>query len=80
MTVAMTRRDFLGAAATLGTMALASRAAGAVQESTRAVGSVSGRLPGRGEFVVKNAHVITMDSKLGEIAGGDIHGHTISRR
>ena len=73
MTVAMTRRDFLGAAATLGTMALASRAAGAVQESTRAVGSVSGRLPGRGEFVVKNAHVITMDSKLGEIAGGDIH-------
>jgi 5-methylthioadenosine/S-adenosylhomocysteine deaminase len=73
MTVEMTRRDFLGAAAALGTMALAGNAAGAAQESTRAAGAVSGGLPERGEFIVKNAHVLTMDPKLGEVSGGDIH-------
>ena len=73
MTVEMTRRDFLGAAAALGTMALASRAAGAAQSATGAAGGVSGGLPERGEFIVKNAHVLTMDLKLGEISGGDIH-------
>src|SRR5215470_3676460 len=73
MTVEMTRRDFLGAAAALGTMALAGRAAGAAQSATGAAGGVSGGLPERGEFIVKNAHVLTMDPKLGEISGGDIH-------
>ena len=73
MTVEMSRRDFLGAVAALGTMALASSAAGAAQGATGAAGSVSGQLPARGEFIVKNAHVLTMDPKLGEIAGGDIH-------
>ncbi|HZH82429.1 MAG TPA: hypothetical protein VFD87_04735, partial [Phototrophicaceae bacterium] len=65
MTVEMTRRDFLGAAAALGTIALASRAAGAAQGATDAAGGVSGGLPERGEFIVKNAHVLTMDPKLG---------------
>src|SRR5215470_156991 len=31
------------------------------------------KLPGRGEFVIRNAHVMTMDPALGEIAGGSVH-------
>ena len=68
----MSRRRFLGAATALGTMALANRAAGAAQGAMGAAEDVSGQLPARGEFIVKNAHVLTMDPKLGEIAGGDI--------
>jgi len=30
-------------------------------------------LPERREFIIKNAYVITMDPKLGEIRRGDIH-------
>lgn len=36
---------------------------------TRSVGS----LPARGEFVVRNAYVMTMDSALGDLANGDVH-------
>ena len=32
-----------------------------------------GPLPARGEFVVRDAYVMTMDPALGDIAGGDIH-------
>jgi 5-methylthioadenosine/S-adenosylhomocysteine deaminase len=32
-----------------------------------------GPLPARGEFVIRGAHVITMDPALGDIAGGDVH-------
>lgn len=73
MTVEMTRRDFLGAGAALGAMALATSAAGAAQSAAGVAGSVSRGLPERGEFIVKNAHVLTMDPKLGEVSGGDIH-------
>lgn len=30
-------------------------------------------LPARREFIVRNAYVITMDSKLGDLARGDVH-------
>src|SRR6476660_5266272 len=30
-------------------------------------------LPRRGEFVIRNAYIITMDSSLGDVDGGDIH-------
>lgn len=33
----------------------------------------SGKLPPRGEFVVRNAYIMTMDAELGDIPGGDIH-------
>ncbi|HEY3151358.1 MAG TPA: amidohydrolase family protein [Candidatus Binatia bacterium] len=33
----------------------------------------SGKLPARGEFVVRNAYVVTMDPKLGDIPVGDVH-------
>src|SRR6185503_15649157 len=30
-------------------------------------------LPSRGEFVIRNAYVLTMDDKLGDLPRGDIH-------
>ena len=30
-------------------------------------------LPARGEYVIQNAHVMTMDPALGDIAGGSVH-------
>ena len=67
--IEMSRRRFLGAAAT---MALAGCATETATLSKDAGRSRLG-LPERGEFIVKNAHVLTMDPKLGEIHGGDIH-------
>jgi cytosine/adenosine deaminase-related metal-dependent hydrolase len=31
------------------------------------------RLPARGEFVIRNAYVLTMDAALGDVPGGDVH-------
>jgi 5-methylthioadenosine/S-adenosylhomocysteine deaminase len=33
----------------------------------------AGALPARGEFVVRGAHVLTMDSGLGDLPSGDVH-------
>ena len=30
-------------------------------------------LPARGEFLIRDAYVMTMDPQLGDIAGGDVH-------
>ena len=70
----MSRRGFLGGAAALGTMVLA----GCSAQGTRRAGvstrdSPAEKLPDRGEFVVRGAHILTMDPKLRDIAGGDIH-------
>lgn len=32
-----------------------------------------GKLPARGELVLRNGYVMTMDPQLGDIAGGDVH-------
>lgn len=34
---------------------------------------MAGQLPPRGEFVVRNAYVVTMDPQLGDIPRGDVH-------
>jgi cytosine/adenosine deaminase-related metal-dependent hydrolase len=54
-------------------MALAGCATNSTSGPRAAAGRGSGALAERGEFVIKNAHVLTMDPRLGEIAGGDIH-------
>ncbi len=59
----LTRRDFVGGAAVLGAAGLAGCA-----------GKPSpGKLPARGEFVIRNTYVMTMDPALGDIRGGDVH-------
>jgi 5-methylthioadenosine/S-adenosylhomocysteine deaminase len=39
----------------------------------RAFAQTAGSLPARGEFVVRGAHVLTMDATLGDLASGDVH-------
>jgi 5-methylthioadenosine/S-adenosylhomocysteine deaminase len=69
----ISRRGFLSAATALGTMALAGCATNAATPSGLAANRSPGRFPDRGEFLIKNAHLLTMDPKLGEIPGGDVH-------
>jgi cytosine/adenosine deaminase-related metal-dependent hydrolase len=56
----LTRRQLIGTAAAVG----ATLAAGPVAAAD---------LPQRGEFVVRNAHVLTMDAALGDLPRGDVH-------
>ncbi len=70
----ISRRKFIGAAAALGAAGLSACATNS-QPSSRlwAADRTSGKLPTRGEFVVRNAYIVTMDSKLGDIPNGDVH-------
>ncbi len=70
MTADMNRRRFLGGAAALGVAAYVEPAMAAEEKRT---GRAGGKLPARGEFVVRGAYVLTMDPTLGDIAGGDVH-------
>ena len=58
---AITRRQLIGTVAAVGANALVVHTATAAD------------LPQRGEFVVRNAHVLTMDSAQGDLARGDVH-------
>jgi hypothetical protein len=57
----ITRRGLIGSVAAIGA------ATTFVPRATMAA------LPGRGEFVVRNAHVLTMDPSLGDLDRGDVH-------
>src|SRR5436189_890069 len=57
----LSRRQLIGGGAALGAAALTAR------------GGSAADLPQRGEFVVRNAHVLTMDAALGDVARGDVH-------
>jgi len=68
------RRDFIEALAAVGAVGLSACTTGARQESKLwAADRTSGKLPPRGEFVVRNAYVVTMDPKLGDIPVADVH-------
>ena len=57
---AVTRRQVVAAAAAIGATAVST-------------GTAEAQLPARGELVIRNAHVLTMDPALGDLARGDIH-------
>ena len=70
------RRGFLGAAAATGTaglMAGPAAANGRARRRRKRRHTPDGRLPRRTNFVIRNAHVLTMDPQLGDIAGGDVY-------
>ena len=69
----ISRRGFLEAVAVLGSLGLASCASNERQSSRSAALGRTGPLPPRREFVVRNAYVVTMDAKLGDIPRGDVH-------
>src|SRR5262245_16470336 len=58
------RREFLQI---LGASALASAASGAPARAGKSA------LPSRGEYLIRDAYVMTMDRALGDIAGGSVH-------
>jgi len=60
-----------GAAALAGSPAFG--AAGQAQPEQGPPTRRAAGLPARGEFLVRNGHVLTMDPALGEIPGGDVH-------
>ena len=62
-----TRREFLGSVAALGALGLPGCA------SLAGAGGEPGRLPGRGEAVIRNAYVMTMDATLGDLSDADVH-------
>src|SRR5215470_33194 len=67
----ITRRRLLGTmAAAMAGLAAADRPLFAQSASGAAP---TGGLPARDEFIIRNATILTMDAKLGEIRGGDIH-------
>ena len=68
----ISRRGFLAAVAALGSTGLTACAT-RTGSSSRSSADRSGQLPPRGEFVVRNAYVVTVDPKLGDIPRGDVH-------
>src|SRR5205807_8422327 len=72
----LSRRGFLGGLTALGSISLAACATNSTKASRlRAASRATGQLPPRGECVVRNAYVLTMDPKLGNIPRGDVHVH-----
>jgi 5-methylthioadenosine/S-adenosylhomocysteine deaminase len=69
-TTILDRRSFLrGTALTGGGIVLGSY----VEPVTKVPAQGPPGLPPRGEFVIRNAYVLTMDPELGDIPGGDVH-------
>jgi 5-methylthioadenosine/S-adenosylhomocysteine deaminase len=70
----ITRRDFLEAVTVASAVGFTACSTSSRQASRLfAADRTSGKLPPRGEFVVRNAYVVTMDAKLGDLPNGDVH-------
>jgi 5-methylthioadenosine/S-adenosylhomocysteine deaminase len=68
------RRNFLRGMATLGFAGVAGVNIFATGcGSSTATESLAGALPARGEFIIRDAYVMTMDPQLGDIAEGHVH-------
>jgi 5-methylthioadenosine/S-adenosylhomocysteine deaminase len=64
----VSRRTMLRFGAALGALGIAEHAGAQVAAAPQPV-----RLPARGNFVIRNAHVMTMEPGTGDIIGGDVH-------
>jgi cytosine/adenosine deaminase-related metal-dependent hydrolase len=70
----ISRRGFLGTVAALSSVGLAACSTNSQQSSRLwTADRTSGKLPPRGEFVVRNAYLVTMDANMGDIPDGDVH-------
>jgi 5-methylthioadenosine/S-adenosylhomocysteine deaminase len=67
------RRTVLAGSTALGAAGLLPRLASAREGTTGQSAAAGQSLPARGEFVVRGAHVLTMDPALGELPRGDVH-------
>jgi cytosine/adenosine deaminase-related metal-dependent hydrolase len=69
----ISRRGFLGATAALGAAGMIAQFGCAPATQSGAVRSASrGGLPPRGDFVIRNAYVMSFDSKIGDLPRGDV--------
>ena len=66
------RRSFLGGAAAFAVAGSMPKAFAQGTADTR-FERAAATLPARGEFVISNAHIITMDPQLGDIPNGSVH-------
>ena len=64
-----TRREFLGGVAAFGALGLT----GCANLAGAGAGGSAGRLPERGEVLIRNAYVMTMDSSVGDLPDADVH-------
>jgi 5-methylthioadenosine/S-adenosylhomocysteine deaminase len=66
------RRSFIRGATALGTVGTVGPLSPSLMaQAQRGAGDL--KLPAQGEFTIANAYVMTMDSALGDIAGGSVH-------
>ena len=69
----ISRRTMLKGAAALTAVAAASGDVFAQPAGSRTAAGTSAQLPAPGEFVIRGANVLTMDSNIGDFATGDVH-------
>src|SRR4051812_22892927 len=67
------RRAFMRRLAGVGTASVTGAITPLAEAQQRSGGAPPRGLPSRGEFVIRNAYVLTMDAALGDIDGGDVH-------
>jgi 5-methylthioadenosine/S-adenosylhomocysteine deaminase len=67
------RRGFIRGVAGLGAAGATGLLSSPLAAQARRGEAGSAKLPARGEFTIANAHVMTMDDALGDIAGGSVH-------
>jgi 5-methylthioadenosine/S-adenosylhomocysteine deaminase len=67
------RRSFIRGVAGLGAAGATGLLSSPLAAQARRGEAGAAKLPARGEFIIANAHVMTMDDALGDIAGGSVH-------
>jgi 5-methylthioadenosine/S-adenosylhomocysteine deaminase len=66
------RRQFLAGSAALAASTFLTSVPGAAAQAKKR-DRTAGALPARGEYLIRNAYVMTMERETGDIAGGDVH-------
>jgi len=67
------RRGFIGSMAALGATSFTKSPLSQASAQSARRERAADKLPSRGEVVLRDAYVMTMDVDLGDIAGGDVH-------
>lgn len=67
------RRGFLRGAVAFGAASLVATPVFAQPKAKTAPAPAPVKLPARGEFVIRDAYVMTMDAGLGDVSGGSVH-------
>lgn len=70
---ALSRRAMLRGATAMGALMTAPGALLAQQTPARSAAGPRAPLPARGEFVIRGAHVLTMDPAIADLPAGDVH-------